>query len=177
MRRKHSKSDIVIDLTSLLDVIFIFLLVFLLNQQSYERKIVEQTQRLESQIAQAEAQSEEAQSLMSLYYDQQDSLGKGDLYFLPISVDSSYNESRISERTVRILVRGEQVQEFKISGKETNSQFEAVKKYLSEKIAGSDLPVLLSLNEQDERILYRDEKAIKAIFSELRDEYTNVFEK
>lgn len=178
MRRKRSKrNDIVIDLTSLLDVIFIFLLVFLLNQQSYERKIVEQTRQLQGQISEAEAVKSESEALKQLYQDQIDSANAGDTYFLPISVNASYNESRVSERTVRILVRDGELKEFSLSGKENNEEFEAISSYLREQIEKSKIPVLLSLNEQDERILYRDEKALKELFSELRKDYPGVFEK
>ena len=36
-------------------------------------------------------------------------------------------------------------------------------------------PVILSLNEGDEKILYRDEKMIKKIFEELSETYKNVY--
>ena len=39
----------------------------------------------------------------------------------------------------------------------------------------SDRPVILSLNENDDTILYRDEKAIKEILDEFTKKYNNVY--
>ena len=47
-----------------------------------------------------------------------------------------------------------------------------LEKYVQE---NEDYPVILSLNENDEKILYRDEKKIKDIFGELVATYTNVY--
>ena len=50
----------------------------------------------------------------------------------------------------------------------------AVEAYIA---ANEESPIILSLNEGDEKILYRDEKAIMKIFSELSMEHDNVFVK
>ena len=48
--------------------------------------------------------------------------------------------------------------------------------FLSEFIeSNADKPVLLSLNEGDENILYRDEMRIMEIFNGLSDRYDNVY--
>lgn len=41
--------------------------------------------------------------------------------------------------------------------------------------ANAGKPIILSLNENDERILYRDEKAIQNIFHRLKDYSEDVY--
>ena len=90
-RRHRAKSDILIDLTSLLDVIFIVLLVVLgrqmtLNDERQEQINAEKT----AEESMAEAESAKAEYL--LYLDQLETEDQVQNMVYAISVTSYYNE-------------------------------------------------------------------------------------
>ena len=170
MRKRHrKKSDILIDLTSLLDVIFIILLVVICREQKLSVDQREQTENLTELEEQARIKYE-------LYMDQLDTADGENDYLLQASVNASYNPEDIIRREVSILLKGEEEPKtFEILGQE-NKKMDELRDMLKEYVENNpDKPVILSLNEGDERILYRDEKAIKKIFEELSSEYRNVY--
>ncbi len=178
-RRHRAKSDILIDLTSLLDVIFIVLLVVIGRQQTLTVK--QQEQIVASQtIEEASAQAEEARAKYELYMDQLDMSDQLQNYVCALSVYAYYNEMNVTERHISILRKGadEEIETFDLRGEnvtEPMKQFRAaVEAYIA---ANEESPIILSLNEGDEKILYRDEKAILNIFKELSMEHDNVFVK
>lgn len=191
-RQRYSKGDILIDLTSLLDVVFIVLAIVLCNQQyqiktletageqlMQERDSIEQKQNemneREKQVAERE---EVTDSQYVLYKDQ---LNTGDnlmQYVLTISVNVGYVTPDMKERNINILAGGEENPEvFHLKGENTeelNTFEEKLKKYIED---NDDKPVILSLNEDEEKILWRDEYKIKEIFEKLGNNYDNVYEK
>ncbi len=164
-KRRRTKTDILIDLTSLLDVIFIILMVVICNQQNL-------TMKLQASKEQAQQVEEKAEAAYQLYTDQVDTAK----YSLVISVTATYQKDAVTERKISVLIPGEEIKDFKLSGNNTREALENFKKEL---IHGMEIaagkPVVLSLNEEDDNILYRDEKAIKKIFEELVEEYANAF--
>lgn len=168
-RRRNKRDDLIIDLTSLLDVIFIILLVVMCSQQLTKWDYESQEQIAAEKIRDAEAKSE-------LYQDQMETHDKLNEYVLKLSVYSDFNPEQITVRKVRILKELEAIQTIDLIGADTADAFAKLEKSLADYIAeNSDKPVILSLNEGDEKILYRDEKAILAIFEKLSESYTNVY--
>ena len=170
MRRVRKKrDDIVIDLTSLLDVIFIILLVVMCSQQLSKLEYSKQEQAAAETVREAEAASE-------LYREQMETHDKLNEYVLKLSVYSDFNPEQITVRRVRVLKEAEQIEAFELIGADTDRAYaafeESLVKYIEE---NSDKPIIFSLNEGDEKILYRDEKAILAIFEKLSGLYTNVY--
>ena len=168
-KRNRKKSDILIDLTSLLDVVFIILLVVICREQKLTVDQKEQTENLAVLEQQAQAQYE-------LYLDQLDTAEQINDYFVQVSVNSSYNKEDITDRIVSVLRKGEkETKTFNVLGQ--NSQiWTEFRVYLKDYIEQNpEKPVILSLNEGDEKILYRDEKMIKKIFEELSETYKNVY--
>ena len=166
MRQKHhNKGDILIDLTSLLDVIFIILLIVICNQQNVTNEVqAQQTEALELK-KQAEAQ-------LQLYADQMDTVDN--LYM--VSVIAKYDQNNVTMRHIYIQKKGEGNEEINLIGNNTREPFLNLKTSLEEYInlhAGN--PIILSLNDNDEEILYRDEKAILYIFNELKASSNDVF--
>ena len=75
-----------------------------------------------------------------------------------------------------MLKEGEEIERFELSGNNVTDAVEAFKKSLTGYIeAYNDRPVILSLNEKDDTILYRDEVMVTEIFFELTREYGNVY--
>lgn len=184
MRKKRRGSgDILIDLTSLLDVIFIMLLVVVCYQQSVtreaeaeQREAVEQSLQAQELCEDYEELLKETQTTMALYSDQLDTADKLNEYVWAASVYSRYKDyEHVTERHIEVLREGEEIAGFDLYGNNTDA-LEDFKNILVKYITDhSDRPVILSLNEDDDNILYRDEVAIQGIFTELASEYSNVF--
>ena len=167
--RRNKRDDLLIDLTSLLDVIFIILLVVICSQQltkwDYESREQEATETVR-----------DAEAIAELYQDQMETHDKLNEYVVKLSVYSDFNPEQITLRKVRILKESEAIETIDLIGANTADAFAKLEKSLEDYIAeNSDKPVILSLNEGDEKILYRDEKAILAIFESLSENYTNVY--
>ena len=168
-RRRNKRDDLMIDLTSLLDVIFIILLVVMCSQQltkwDYESREQEATETVR-----------DAEAIAELYQDQMETQDNLNEYVVKLSVYSDFNPEQITVRKVRILKELQAIETIDLIGAETADAFGRLEENLVAYIQeNSDKPVILSLNEGDEKILYRDEKTILAIFEKLSEEYTNVY--
>lgn len=168
-RRRKRNNDLMIDLTSLLDVIFILLLVILCGEQIAKEEYISQEQAAAEMVQEAEATKE-------LYADQIELSDNLNQYVYAISVYSDYNPEQITVRKIRVLKEAQEIESFDLIGADTAEAYEAFHGCLEEYITeNATQPVILSLNEGDEKILYRDEKAILQIFEQLSDDYENVY--
>lgn len=178
MKRRHrAKSDILIDLTSLLDVIFIVLLVVIARQQTLTTKQQEQVNAGVA-VEEARAQVQDAQSKYELYMDQVETAEQIGQYVCVISVNAYYNEDDVTERHVQIYRKGDATpfETIDLKGENVEPALAKLKAAIEEYVQkNDDLPVILTLNENDEKILYRDERDIKKVFEELAGQYGNVY--
>lgn len=171
MRRKTRGSgrDVLIDLTSLLDVIFIILLVVLLGQSNTQENLL--GTQAEAEQAQARAEAE-----YKLYEQQLELANTVNQMVWAASVVVPYDEEDVTKRTIMILKEGEEIERFELVGNNVTDAAEAFRKSLVAYIeANRNNPVILSLNEDDDTILYRDEVMVTEIFLELAKEYNNVY--
>lgn len=177
MKRRHrAKSDILIDLTSLLDVIFIVLLVVFAKTQNLTEKTKDQVDSANETLAQAYELSQTAQAEFELYQDQIEMADQLHQYVYAISVNSSYRGDDVTKRQISVLPNGGNIETFELRGEDVRKEMARFQEMLTQFVsAHQDQPVILTLNEKDEKILYRDEKAILLIFDELREKYDNVF--
>ena len=168
-KRKGLKSDIIIDLTSLLDVMFILLLVVLCSQSRIN-------ERLEQSGAEYEQARNQAEETYRLYQDQMDMADQLNQYVWAVSVVVPYDENEITKRQIRLLKEGAEIESFDLIGNNVEDSAKDFKESLAGFIRNNkDNPVILSLNEEDDNILYRDEVMVEEIFTELRKEYPNVY--
>lgn len=167
--KRENIEDILIDLTSLLDVVFIVLLVVLCSGQFSSQEVAKK--KVEVERKEAEADQKE-----SLYMQQFDTAEEVQQYVMIISVDASYDPSNIKERNVEVLISGnKEPDSFQLVGENTKEPLEQLEERLHTCIEeNEDKNIILSLNENDERILYRDETAILRIFEKLGNENRNV---
>lgn len=164
-RRRKNKGDILIDLTSLLDVIFILLMIVLCNQQN-------ETSKMQVQQEEAIKISEQAKVQLQLYTDQMDTADN----FGMVSVNASYEPNNITTRHISIQIKGEEIITLDMRGNSTKEPLGKLEEILRDYIdSNAGKPIILSLNERDENILYRDEKAIQDIFNELKVYSTDVY--
>lgn len=164
-RKRYNKGDILIDLTSLLDVIFIILLIVVCNQQNVTREV-------EVQQAEAAELAQQAEVQLQLYTDQMESASD----FCLVSVNARYEADNVTVRHVFIQKKGEEIEEIDLIGNNTKESLEQIKSVLQEYVdVNAGKPIIFSLNERDEHILYRDEKAIQDIFNQLREYSEDVY--
>lgn len=180
MKRRHrAKSDILIDLTSLLDIIFIFLLVVLGQLKIAEQQKADQV-KAGMTVEEANAQAEKAHADYELYVSQLDMTGTTDFMMRAVTVYCYYEEDNVEVRHVEILKKGDaEPIRIMMRGEDVTDKLLEVKNEIIEYVNDNkDFPVILSLIEEDEKILYRDERAIIKIFEELKaPEYPNVYVK
>ena len=171
MRRKRrgSKGDVLIDLTSLLDVIFIILLVVMCGQNAVETNLKQAQADAEDAMHQAKAEQ-------MLYEQQLEIADNINSYIFAVSVVVPYDKTDVTHRTIQILKEGEEIESFELVGNNVTASTEAFRKSLTEYAeVNKDRPLILSLNERDDNILYRDEVMVTEIFQELARKYGNVY--
>lgn len=163
--RRSSKSDVIIDLTSLLDVVFIILLVVLYGSNTRAANLSETQSKAEEAISQAEEEKR-------LYEEQQEAFSN----IWAVSVIVPYDENEITKRHICILEKGEEIKSIDLVGNDTANARDEFKNYLVDYIKkNEDKPIMLSLNDDDKYILYRDEVMVNNIFDELIKTYRNVY--
>ena len=168
--KQNRKSDIIIDLTSLLDVIFIVLLVVMVGQKY---TITNKQNDLKEEMERYEAAISEYNNSQALYDDAVNTAR----YFKSVSVTVPYDHDEVHKREIHLLFLGEGEQEpIELIGNEVDNSIQEFKDRLEQYIfENSDTPIVLSLNDNDDTILFRDEKMITEVFNELSSKYDNVY--
>ncbi|MCR5329725.1 MAG: hypothetical protein K6E62_00865 [Lachnospiraceae bacterium] len=168
MNRSRSKGikQFIIDLTPLLDVIFILLIVVLANGTRSEELANEQFEEAMEVKSSAEQQVNAYKSHFEAYSDI-------DEYFSIITVSAGYHSDNRRERTISIKVNENDEIQFELNPVNQDDQWEKITQDIQKTIsAKNDLPAILVLNiKNDEKMLYRDEEAIMRIFDGLKTEY------
>ncbi len=174
MRRKGRglRNNVLIDLTSLLDVIFILLLILLCGQAAVSDDLNEARSQAEYAKTEAEYAKAQAEEERQLYEEQQEAFAN----VWAVSIIVPYDENEITRRQIRFLKQGEEIQSIDLIGNDTagavNEFKESLVKYIEQ---NQGKPVILSVNENDDYILYRDEVMVDRIFDELVQAYANVY--
>lgn len=188
MNNPFDKSDIAIDLTSLLDVIFIVLLIVMCSQNLTAETREQEAETREQEAAEATMDAEKTKELYSQHMEKYE---ETDRFVLFIDVSAAITDSqKPSERRVRVLSgveeAGEAPYELTLTPANDSARYEELHKYLDGKIKdyggggpegdeGAKRPVILTVNKGDEDILYRDEMSIELIFQKLREDYDFVY--
>ncbi len=173
MRRKRSgKSDIIIDLTSLLDVIFILLMVVLAGQQVTKMDLDAEKIRYAEEEAALKDLMKETEEKYKLYTDQTDMAEKVVL----ISVTAAFDEDDPKERDLKILKNGNSEPDvYHLSGGNTEEAFNRFEEKLSSYVRTEGMPVVLSIADDKEEILYRDQQKIQTVFNKLQSESGDIY--
>lgn len=175
MRNLFDKSELTIDLTSLLDVIFIVLLVVMCRQTMLTEEQQQATEEAEDSAGRASAAADN-------FTQHEDKYENIDEYILFIDVTSKYVvANKEGNRTMSIssgLVDGDGLDSISYTTEEEDNAYIHLTEKLEseiEKGKKDNKIIILSLNRQDEDILYRDEIAIENIFKEMVQNYDDVY--
>ena len=168
-RRRATGNSVFIDLTSLLDVIFILLLVVLCSYHYEKQKNEQAAEASAAVISDAEASSR-------AYSDMIETQNELQKYVWAASIVVPYEPDRITTRHIKVLTEDQEIISIDLAGNDVAGNIEEFRESLEGYIKRHpDRPVILSLNEKDDRILYRDETAVKEILDELMNTYDNVY--
>ena len=172
--RRNGAGDTVIDLTSLLDVIFIILLAIFVGQKdSYDKQLEE----AEAREAAANQNVQAARTSKAQYDNLKKTSDHLNEYVYIISISAVFDETDVKKRTISLMSDDGMEMSFPLIGSDTDA-YDDMKDGLEEYIgAHSGSPVILALNSDDEDILYRDEKKISDILFSLSSEHENVYVK
>lgn len=172
-KRRNAGDEVFIDLTSLLDVIFILLLVVICSYQFEKQKNEQENavaqEAMSTAIAEAEADSQ-------AYSDMIDTESNLQKYVWAASIVVPYDPDEITKRHIKVLTEDTEIISIDLVGNDVEGGIQEFEDTLTDYIKRhSDRPVILSLNENDDKILYRDETAIKDVLDELSAAYNNVY--
>ena len=164
MRREHLHNNILLDLTPLLDVIFIILLIFVSQTIQLKKTSAGEAQRLQDEYKEAKKE-----------YDLRNEMI--DDYYTFVTVISTYDEENPENREIRISRDpNEADQIITLNGSDVEQEYSEFEEYLKGYIdPGREAPIVFSLNQGDERILYRDENRIREIVEKLQNSNNNVY--
>jgi len=171
-RNRRRNGDVMIDLTSLLDVIFIVLLIVLCYASSLGDNTIKKQQELD-------AKQEELDNACKAYEKMVTEANSLTQFVGIIVISIPPDKTNYHNRQIIVLENGEQKREpYDLVGNNTNAQFESlradIEKYIDDH---AERPVIISLNDQDGEILYRDEKVVNAMIDELKSTYDNIYVK
>lgn len=172
-----SIGQLLIDLTPLLDVVFLLLMVVLCYQDNYKDTADTERMFAEEQASQAMLQMEAVESRNEALENRVDFLQKTDSYIEIVTVYATYNSSNRKSRTIHILsAAGEQTipltpSNSELAWEECRSSIAAV----LDANAADTLRHPVLLNIQDSKMLYRDYKRLSDIYSELCGSYDNLY--
>lgn len=172
----------IIDLTPLLDVIFILLIVVLCYQDSYLKKAdekvadaerTEQTAKEEAAeteksakdaIAETEGRYEAAREQLSTYEQIYD-------YVNVVSVYASYRPSNRKYRTLHVEINANGPWEKEINPSNEDRIWDECLAYIEDTLKDSACPTVFAI--RNEKMLYRDEQAILELYDRLniKDKY------
>ncbi|MDO4938725.1 MAG: hypothetical protein Q4E54_02040 [Lachnospiraceae bacterium] len=176
MRNRFSgKLKNTIELTSLLDVIFIVLMIVICNQQ-----INMTTKNNEAQIAVQEAADAQAdaEAEKELYKQHRETYETINEQMDVITVYVDYTPSDIKNREIRIMANDDELPMIKISPGNEKESYAQLEKTLEEKVSkadDADKPVIISIDTTN--ILYRDEQAVDEIIGRIFKDHDNMYSK
>lgn len=173
--RLSGKLKNTIELTSLLDVIFIVLMIVICNQQI---NMTAKTNEARVMMEEAADMQAEAKAQKELYEQHNDTYAAINDQMDIITVYVDYKPSDIKNRQIRIMANDEELPMITLSpsnAKEAYGKFETALENRVAAAEASKKPVIISIDTT--QILYRDEQAVEEIVSRLFDDHKNLYMK
>ena len=173
--RLSGKLNNTVELTSLLDVIFIVLMIVICNQQ------INMTQKEEAAqivMEQAEDALADAEAEKELFAQHNDTYAQINDQMEVITVYVDYKPSDIKNREIRILAGESELSMITLSPSNSKEAYDKFEDELEKEISEAekaDKPVIISIDTT--QILYRDEKAVEEIVGRLFDSHGNLYYK
>lgn len=196
--RLGNKLNTVVELTSLLDVIFIVLMIVICNQQinleekqeSADRMVTEAEAEAESILLDADAIRAEAESVLleaedrmaeaeaekALFEEHSEKFADVTSQMMTVTVVIDYQPSNLKTRTIRLLADAGQPETITITPETENdayTEFEEKLETLVAEAEAADKPVVIGIDMK--RILYRDEQRAEEVLSVINERHGNLY--
>ena len=175
-KRNKQNKGIDIDLTSMLDVIFIILMVVMCRVSlggSSEKALTEQLNETQAKLDEAEARIE-------TYEAQRDTVEELAAEVAIMTLQAGYDEADPTTRRVNLLrtlpdgTSSSGMDEIIITPANEDAAFGDIETAITDFLTqNSEVPVLLTIS--DEHILYRDYMHLKNTLDTIREEHDNLF--
>ncbi|MCR5675638.1 MAG: hypothetical protein K6G16_08020 [Lachnospiraceae bacterium] len=162
-----------IDVTALLDVVFIVLLIVICHQQ---RLAVSQEAERAEAVVSAEEKLAEAEAARSLYAERMETAANLSDYVSILTVYVDYTPGNPSERHIRLLddAADAEILSIPLNPSSQEEAYHTLTEEMHTRLDAADgKPVILSLDL--EHILYRDEEAVNNLFSSMQADYDNLY--
>ena len=175
-KKSRSLSRILIDLTPLLDVIFIVLIVVLAGQDNYSTEADRKYAEAEKYVIDVNAEMEEIDAENSVLKEQMSSYSALNEYFNVVTVYAAYSPENRKFRTIYIKVNTDETQKINLNPSNSQDAWSECRKFIEDIIKKDEsLPMILSINTSgDDKMLYRDESSINDMFADLMRKYQNL---
>lgn len=173
--RLRNKLNNAVELTSLLDVIFIVLMVVVCFQKlNIDTKAKEADAYME-QASEMVDEADKAITDMEVYKEQLDTYENLFDQMTVINIRVDYTPSDIKNREIKVIVNNEE-SKFTLTPDNSESAYGKLEKLLGEKLEGSkDIPVIIEVNE--DHILYRDLMTVNEMVDTFAENNSNIFMK
>lgn len=185
MNNKYlKKANTVIELTSLMDVIFILLAVIICRQQI---NMTEKEKYAEASVIEAEAAVKKADELKDtaeaavtekeMLREQLELCSDVFSQVTLVAVSLNYEQSIPEHRIIRVAVNdNEPVKMTMLTPKEPGKGFDELTEYLAGIMEEADgRPVILSVDRS--KILYRDDRELTVILNQFYNGYSNLYQR
>lgn len=180
-RHAADRQNTGIELTSLLDVIFIVLMIVLCNQQINmqvkDREAKERFEEAEEALLEASAMQEEAYDFVSEKAAYEEQLkAYEEMYdgILSVTVYADYSPADVKTRTLRVISGSKELFTGTLTPQSEREVYREFADALRTEIAANEgKPVILTVST--EKILYRDEQSISEVLSELSAESEDIY--
>lgn len=175
-KKPRSLGRLLIDLTPLLDVIFIVLIVVLAGQDNYSTEADRKYAEAEKYVKEVNAEMEEIDAENSVLKEQMSTYSSLNEYFNVVTVYAAYSQENRKLRTIYIKVNTDEPITINLNPSNVSTAWAECRKYIEDKIKEDlSLPMILSINtNSDEKMLYRDEESIHSMFMDLMNNYKNL---
>lgn len=185
--RLKNKLNTVVELTSLLDVIFIVLMIVICNQQinleekghdveaAYEEAAL-LTAEAEAALSEAEDLRAEAEAEKALFEEHLEKFEDISSQMTTVTVIIDYQPSNLRTRTIRLMADADTPETITITPETENDAYTKFEEKLEDLVTqaeASDKPVVISIDMA--RILYRDELRAEEVLSAVYGRHGNLF--
>ena len=175
-RKPMTIGRLLIDLTPLLDVVFIVLIVILAGQDNYSTEADRKYAEAEQYVKEVNASMEEIDAQNSVLQEQMSAYSSLNEYFNVVTVYAAYSTENRKLRTIYIKVNTDDAVTINLNPSNSSGAWLECRDYIEEIIKKDEsLPMILSLDSnRDEKMLYRDEQSINELFMDLTAKYRNL---
>lgn len=182
-KKPKSIGRLLIDLTPLLDVIFIVLIVVLagrdsMNANTDQKKADAEQKYMEASeyVSEADQKLDEMQTKVNMYESQVSAYEYINEHFNFVNVYASYSLENRKIRTIYIMINNEAPVTINLTPSNTAEAWTKCKKMIEDVIEKDEsIPLFLSLNSNDdEKTLYRDDEAIYSMYKDLKAAHPDI---